>query len=559
MLRWQFFILMTLILAEAADGAETHFVDGAGSGDFTSIQDAINASEAGGEIIVLNGTYAENLVVDRPITLRGEGMPVVSGGVSSLPLITINASGVVLESFVFSGCTNDSCDSGSVLVLSDGSKILNNTVYGSSSHGITLYNSSGHLISKNRIRDNFRVGIRLAGANVSQISDNEIRGNGYGIYIEASEGSVIAYNDISANGADGIAIVASSGQKITGNEIHNNSENGVYCLDSNNNLIVANTIQDCKNSGIDVVRSFSTMIVFNTIEKCGEMGINLYETDNIIVNRNVLSANDINGVSIIGSESSTISNNVVQKNRDNGISLRQDSRNSMIGNNTISENKRYGLILDESNRNSVQENQIHHNTNGIVMRYCTDNSVVGNGVRDNGFGLSLEMVDNVVVSKNEIANSSRDGISLNRCENSKIWANRILDSTADGVHIIRSMGTIVSDNDILRSGEYGVQVLDQSTQNFFLANLIQDSDLGGIYLFEGDLNLASFNALIDNKKFNGWDNGGNLWDGNYYSDHQCEETYWQVLCTEPYEIRGQRGAVTLDRRVFSDPTIALGR
>ncbi|HNT71577.1 MAG TPA: NosD domain-containing protein, partial [Methanothrix sp.] len=220
---------------------------------------------------------------------------------------------------------------------------------------------------------------------------------------------------------------------------------------------------------------------------------------------------------------------------------------------------RYGLIFDESSLNSVQENQIHHNTNGIVMRYSADNSVVENVVRDNGFGLSLEMVDNVVVSKNEIANSSRDGISLIRCDNSKIWANRVLDSAADGIHIIRSTGTIVSDNDILRSGGYGVQVLDQSIQNIFLSNLIQNSDYGGIYLFEGEFNLASFNALIDNKKFNGWDNGGNMWDGNYYSDLKCNETFWQVLCTEPYEIRGQRGAVTLDRRAFSDPNVALGR
>ncbi len=95
------------------------------------------------------------------------------------------------------------------------------------------------------------------------------------------------------------------------------------------------------------------------------------------------------------------------------------------------------------------------------------------------------MVNNVVVSKNDIVNSTRDGIRLFRCDNSNIWANRILNSVADGVHIIRSTGTTVSDNDILGSGEYGVQVLDQSAQNLFLSNLIQNSGLGGIYLFDG--------------------------------------------------------------------------
>jgi len=560
MLRFSTSILVILLLASAGAGAEPLLVDGRGSGDYSKIQDAINASEAGWEIIVMNGTYRENLVVDRSITLLGDGRPVLEGGDVSAPVITINASGVVLDGFVIADCREESLNSGAILVLSNGSKILRNTIYGSWSHGGFIRDSADHLITGNLIRDNFGSGVRFAGANRSQINENEILRNGYGIYIESSEYDVIAYNDIGGNGADGIVISQSFGLEITGNAIHNNSENGVYHIDSHNNLIAANFLQNCKNSGIDVAGSFSALIVANTIERCGEMGINLDGTDNIIVSRNVLSDNDINGVAIRRSDKSTISNNVVRNNRDNGISLRQDSRNNIIANNTISENKRYGLILDESDLNIVQANLIYNNTNGIVMRYSSDCSIVENGVRDNGFGLSLEMVDKVVVSKNEIANSSRDGISLIRCDNSKIWANKIRDSVADGIHMIRSTHTIVSDNDILGSGEYGIQLLDQSVQNLFLSNLIQDSELGGIYLFEGGFNLATFNALIDNNKFNCWDNGEvNRWDGNYYSDHQCNETYWQVLCTEPYEIQGQRGAVTLDRRPFSDRYVALGR
>lgn len=559
MIRPPIWIFLIPLLANAAAGADTLLVDSGGFGNFTNIQDAINASKADDEIIVLNGTYRENLVVDRSITLLGDGRPVLEGGDVSAPIITINASCVVLDGFVIADCREESLNSGAILVLSNGSKILRNTIYGSWSHGVFIRDSDDHLITGNLIRDNFGSGVRFAEANRSQINENEILRNVYGIYIESSEYDVIAYNDIGGNGADGIVISQSFGLEITGNAIHNNSENGVYHVDSHNNLIVGNFLQDCKNCGIDVVGSFSALIVANIIERCGEMGINLDGTDNIIVNRNVLSDNDINGVAIRRSDHSTISNNVVQNNRDNGISLRQDSRNSIIANNTISENKRYGLILDESDLNFVQANLIYNNTNGIVMRYSSDCSIVENGVRDNGFGLSLEMVDKVVVSKNEIDNSSRDGIRIIRCDNSKIWANKVRDSVGDGVHMIRSTGTIVSDNDILGSGEYGVQLLDHSVQNLFLSNLIQDSELGGIYLFEGGFNLASFNALIDNNKFNGWDNGGNMWNGNYYSDHQCNETYWQVLCTEPYEIHGQRGAVTLDRRPFSDRYVAIGR
>ncbi|HNR59135.1 MAG TPA: cell surface protein, partial [Methanothrix sp.] len=76
---------MILILVDFGAGAL--LVDGSGTKDFSKIQEAIDASEIGDEIVVLNGTYGENLVVDRPIALRGDGMPVVEGCNVSAPII----------------------------------------------------------------------------------------------------------------------------------------------------------------------------------------------------------------------------------------------------------------------------------------------------------------------------------------------------------------------------------------------------------------------------------------------------------------------------------------
>ena len=550
-------ILLILILADFGSGSL--LVEGSGTKDFSKIQEAIDASKAGDEIVVLNGTYGENLVVDRPITLRGEGLPVVEGCNVSAPLITINASGVVLEGFIIGGCTNDSCDSGSVLVLSDGSRILNNTIYGSSSHGICVLNSSDHLISNNRIHDNFKAGIRLAGVNDSHITENDISKNAYGVFIERSQDNWVSNSRVWGNGADGITIASSSGSELTSNSIHNNTDNGVYLVDSNNNVLVGNRIRDCINSGIDIYRSFGTMIASNAIEGCDGMGINVDSGDNNVMAWNTLLNNDLDGISILGASYHTISHNVVRNNRESGISLRLDSKRNMLIYNNLSANKRYGIVFDESDSNFVQANELYNHSTALIIRYSSDSSIVENRIIDSGFGLSLEMVDNVVVSKNNIVNSTRDGIRLLRCDNSNIWSNRIQNSAADGVHIIRSTGTTVSDNDILGSGEYGIQVLDQSARNNFLSNLVQNSGSGGIYLFDGDLNLVMSNALIDNKKFNGRDNGGNRWAGNYYSDFECGEMIGAMVCAEPYEIRGQRGAITLDHRPFMNYSVILGR
>ncbi|KUK43287.1 MAG: NosD domain-containing protein [Methanothrix sp.] len=550
-------ILTILVLVDFGAGAL--LVDGSGTKDFSKIQDAIDATEAGGEVVVLNGTYRENLVVDRPIALRGDGMPVVEGCNVSAPLITINASGVVLDGFIIAGCTNDSCDSGSVLILSHGSRIQNNTIYGSSSHGICVLNSTDHLISKNRISDNFKAGIRLAGVNDSSIVKNNISKNAYGVFIERSRNCWVLNSDVWGNGADGIIIAHSSGNELTSNSIHSNADNGIYLTDSYNNILVGNRIRDCINSGIDIYRSFGTMIASNAIEVCGGMGINVDSGDNNVMAWNSLLNNDLDGISILGSSYNTISHNAARNNRESGISLRLDSKRNMVIYNNLSANKRYGIVFDESDSNFVQANKIDNHSTALVILYSSDNSIVENGIKENGFGVSLDMVDNVVVSKNDIANSAMDGIRLFRCDNSNIWSNRILNSTADGIHIIRSTGTTVSDNDILGSGEYGVQVLDQSTQNLFLSNLIQNSGLGGIYLFDGDLNLIMSNALIDNNKFNGRDNGGNRWAGNYYSDFECDEMVGTMVCAEAYEIYGQRGLITLDHRPFINYHVILGR
>jgi len=58
-------------------GAVTITVNASGNTDYTNIQDAVNAANNGGTINVASGTYYENVKVNKRLTLRGIGMPVV--------------------------------------------------------------------------------------------------------------------------------------------------------------------------------------------------------------------------------------------------------------------------------------------------------------------------------------------------------------------------------------------------------------------------------------------------------------------------------------------------
>ena len=73
-------MLLALTLAAAGAGAKQLLAaDGPiivaadGSGDFTSIQAAVDAAEDGDEILVRPGTYAEVVIIEKDIALRGDG------------------------------------------------------------------------------------------------------------------------------------------------------------------------------------------------------------------------------------------------------------------------------------------------------------------------------------------------------------------------------------------------------------------------------------------------------------------------------------------------------
>ena len=67
------------------------YIDGSGN-VFSSIQAAINAALPGDSIIIPSGDYAENLVIDKPITLQGEDGAVLSS-VSGVSITITDAAG----------------------------------------------------------------------------------------------------------------------------------------------------------------------------------------------------------------------------------------------------------------------------------------------------------------------------------------------------------------------------------------------------------------------------------------------------------------------------------
>ena len=243
------------------DGTQTH--------PFNSIIEGIDAVAPGKSVIVDVGTYKEQLIIARSITLRGASRDntFITGSGLTGNLITIEADYVIITGLTIDGANStakgiyfDNCSS---------ININNNTIQNNVSYGLNYRNSSPTIecndIKDNDysaidiamggagiIRDNFLVnnlyGIRSCGDSSPEITGNNISNNNTGIYCRESATPIISYNTISNNTGYGILIDnllvnsvnpdigggdgESDGQnKITGNFIHgvnNKTTHNIY-------------------------------------------------------------------------------------------------------------------------------------------------------------------------------------------------------------------------------------------------------------------------------------------------------------------------------------------
>jgi parallel beta-helix repeat protein len=121
---------------------------------YNTIQEAINsfATYQGDSLLVKPGTYQENIVITKPVTLTSQNSSsTIIDGSGSGTVLTIATDKVTINGFTLQN--SDSLGAGILLENAHNCRVINNTVI-NNYEGIVLDNSSGNVLKENNIYHN---------------------------------------------------------------------------------------------------------------------------------------------------------------------------------------------------------------------------------------------------------------------------------------------------------------------------------------------------------------------------------------------------------------------
>ncbi len=474
--------------------AGTHYVN---PGD--SIQAAVIVADPGDTVVVRDGTYIENVVVDvANLTLRSE-----NGSASTTVLAVVNTSDVFLVT------------ANSVTIT-----------------GFTVQNATDSAS-----------GIHLNSVHHCTVSGNNASGNYHGIRLDSSSNNTLTGNTANSNNQNGIYLVSSStNNNLTGNIASNNYAGGVFLYSSNNNTLISNIFV---NDGLAVVYSYDNVV-----------------KDNIVNGKPLIYFEDLSNATITDDAGQVIlvnCNNITVQGKDlsyasGGIEL-WETDNSSLSNNTASNNNWAGIIIVGSN-NTVKDNLASNNHYGIVI-YNFDGIVSVNNIIENNTaknntvefyqgegaspcGIRLSASDNIIrgnrISGNFIGIAVGSGPDGNILVNNNVNCNYVADNIY-GVVLINSSYIVVENNTVTNNSRYGIY-LEMSTHNNITNNVINNNNECGIELRYSSSNNPIYNNYFDNPN-NANDDGNNIWNitktpgtniiggswlgGNYWSNYAGED------------------------------------
>ena len=339
---------------------------------FTTIQRSIDDSDTlnGHTIFVKNGTYYENVVVNKTIDLIGNGnsSTIIDGG----------------------GTSNV------VYVSADYVNISNFTLTNGNWCGIYSENVNNLNLRENLFKGNIGDGIlSLDSKNLTIVDNNITLNGGSGIELWNPDSAVISHNSISLNILDGMNISSAVNCTIINNFIWNNSKGiFMYNYPCKNNLISGNNIKSNNGCGILFENSNNAKIQNCNISSNNFFGLDLYNSNGTeIINCTIV--NNSGGVHFPCSPFTTIKNCNIENNHYTGINTSVDSNHSTVINCKIYNHTEWGIFLAYCSDFVISDCEINNNFRGIAVWPCENSTITSCQIEANYYGIYIRSGDGI--------------------------------------------------------------------------------------------------------------------------------------------------------------------
>ena len=317
--------LLCLLSAGSAPAADIAVARG------ESIAAAIARAAPGDVIRIERGRYAERLLIDKPLTLKGIGRPTVSGGLEG-DTIRIAAEDVVIEGLI---------------VIDSGDSLRDQNA------GIYIQPGAHRAVVRNCDLSYNLFGLWIEKANDVRIENNLITGKreyrssqrGNGIQLYNTTGAHITGNNIGFV-RDALYVDVSHRAVFRGNRLHH-SRYGTHYMNSYHNLWEDNDVY-FNRGGLALMEVRDQVVRNNRAWGNSDHGIMLRTIQDTVVENNVVAGN-ARGFFIYDAEYNTLRGNLVVDNLV-GMHVWAGSKNNQAERNDFVANReqvRYVAARDE--------------------------------------------------------------------------------------------------------------------------------------------------------------------------------------------------------------------
>jgi parallel beta-helix repeat protein len=488
-----FFIFKSVVDEDgSAVAAKTIIVDTGGNGNYTAIQAAIDAASVGDTIRVWAGTYKENLIINKTVTIIGNGTTntTIDGGGSG-DVVQITTDWVNISGFKITNGGSWQQDAGLELNYVENCNIINTSILSNKYYGIYVYYSNNNLINNINSSLNDRFGIFIYYSNNNSITNNNLMNNNpIGIYL---------YNSINCS-------------------IKNNimTDNGIFI----NGII----LEHWNSHFISNDNSVNNKPIYYWKDKIG--GTAPFDAGQIILaNCSQISIKDL-----------------VFTNCSIGILLGNSSNNYIL-NNTVRDNWQGIQLTTSSNNNYIKNNTCYLNSYpGISVLFSNNNTIISNNLSQNKDGISLSTIENVTIENNTCNLNNNYGIFSIFSKYNSIINNSIL-LNKDGVYLgWNSISNQIINNTISNNSNNGILIY-KSYKNEIQNNAIDSNKQNGTFIISSNNNSIFQNQFINNIN-HAYDNGNNIWNlsspigGNYWDNWTSPDNNSDGFVDNPYIIPG---------------------